>query len=238
MSTVILPASKSPVAGRPGRPPLLPLRNGEHLSRAEFERRWEATPGLKRAELIEGIVFMSPPISEQHSSAHTLLFRLLDEYAAATPGVRALINPSLRLDLRNKFQPDCVLRIDHSTLGRSRVAADGLLEGAPELVAEIAVSSTDYEAHEKRAVYEPQGIQEYLLWQVLDARCDWWTLQDGVYTPLAVRADGVVRSQVFPGLWLDRQALLAGDERRLATVLARGLRSAEHAAFARRLTRK
>lgn len=235
MSTVTLPTPRGPAAGRPGRVPLLPLRNGEHLSRAEFERRWEATPGLKRAELIEGIVFMSPPISELHSESHDRLQHWLARYARATPGVRALINPSLRLDLRNEFQPDCVLRIDHPTLGRSRAAADGLLEGAPELVAEIAVSSTDYDAHEKRVVYERQGIQEYLLWLVLDARCDWWTLQDGVYTPLPVRADAVVRSQVFPGLWLDRRALLAGDERRLAAVLARGLRSTEHAAFARRL---
>lgn len=226
MNTVTLPTPKSPFPGRSGRPPLLPLRCGEHLSRAEFERRWAATPGLKHAELIEGIVFKSPTSSEQLSSAHTLLFRLLNGYAAATPGVRARINPSLRLDLRNEFQPDCVLRIDQPTLGRSRVAADGLLEGAPELVAEIAVSSTDYDAHEKRAVYERQGIQEYLLWQALDARCDWWMLQDGVCTPLPVRADGVGRSQVFPGLWLDRRALLAGDEHRLAAVPTRGLRSA------------
>lgn len=216
----------------------MPLRNGEHLSRAEFERRWEATPGLTRAELIEGIVFMSPPVSEQHSQAHALVMRLLDGYAAATPGVQALISPSLRLDLRNEFQPDCLLRLNLPGRGRSRVAADGLLEGTPELVAEIAVPSRDYDAHEKRAVYERQGIPEYLLWEVLDSRCHGWRLQDGVYHPLPTRPDGVVRSGIFPGLWLDLTALVTGDERRLARVLTRGLKSAEHAAFVRQLARK
>jgi Uma2 family endonuclease len=223
--------------GRPGRTRLAPLRNGEHLSRAEFERRWEATPDLRHAELIEGIVFMTPPISASHSAAHERLHHWLGVYARHTPGVRALISPSLRLDLRNEFQPDSVLRLDHPSRGRSRVAADGLLEGAPELVVEIALSSADYDAHEKRDVYERQGVQEYLLWLVREARCLWWALQNGVYTPLPSRAKGVTRSQVFPGLWLDLRALVAGDERRVASVLTRGLNSAEHAAFVRQLAR-
>ncbi len=237
MSARPLPPPKT-AGRRDRRPPLPPLRNGEHLSRTEFERRWDATPGLTHAELIEGLVFVSPPVSDLHGSAHALLFRLLDLYAQAIPAVRARIGTSLRLDLRNEFQPDCLLRVDHPVLGRSRVSADGFLEGAPELVAEIAVSSADYDAHEKRAVYERQGVQEYLLWQGLDARCDWWALQDGVYTPLPARPDGGTCSRGFPGLWQDLRALLAGDERRVAAVLQRGLKSAEHAAFARKLTAK
>jgi Uma2 family endonuclease len=181
---------------------------------------------------------MSPPVSELHSDSHDRLHHWFAVYARGTPGVRARISASLRLDLRNEFQPDCLLRIDHPVLGRSRISADGFLEGAPELVAEIAVSSADYDAHEKRVVYERQGVQEYLLWQVLDARCDWWTLNDGVYAPLQPRPDGVTCSGVFPGLWLDLRALLAGDERRVAAVLGRGLKSAEHAAFVRKLAGK
>ncbi len=218
-----------------GKPALLPLRNGEHLSRVEFERRWDAKPGLTRAELIEGIVFMAPPISELHSGARSLLVRYLDRYAEVTPGVASRINPSLRLDNRNEYQPDCLLRIESSRLGGSRISADGYLEGAPELVAEIAVSSADYDAHEKREVYERLGVREYLLWRVMDARCDWLALCDGEYVPLKSRPDGVTCSLALPGLWLDLRALLAGDEKRLVTVLNRGLQSAEHAAFLKQL---
>lgn len=121
----------------------LPLRNGEHLSRAEFERRWEETAGLTRAELIEGIVFMPPPISDTHGNFHSLLFRYLDRYAEATPGVSSRVTTSLRLDHKNEFQPDCLLRIDHPKLGRSRISLDNYLEGAPEIVAEVAVSTTE-----------------------------------------------------------------------------------------------
>jgi Uma2 family endonuclease len=235
MSTATLAKPTSP---RGNGPSARPLRSGEHLSRAEFERRWDATPGLRWAELIEGIVFMSPPISDTHSGAHGLLFRYLDRYAESTPGVCARIATSLRLDNKNEYQPDCLLRIESPQLGRSRVSADGLLEGAPELVAEVAVSSSDYDAHEKRAVYERAGVQEYLLWQVLDARCDWWTLQEGVFVPLKPRADGVHRSLVFPGLGLDLRALLAGEERKVSRVLEKGLASAEHRALVRRLASK
>ncbi|MCI0537876.1 MAG: Uma2 family endonuclease [Verrucomicrobiales bacterium] len=233
MSTATLQRSKTGNAGRRSR--IAPLRNGEHLSRAEFERRWDATPGLTHAELIEGIVFMPPPISDDHGNSHSLVFRYLDRYAEATPGVISRINTSLRLDNRNEYQPDCLLRLKSPKFGHSWISPDNYIEGAPELVAEVAVSSADYDAHEKRDVYERMGVQEYLLWQVLDSRFDWLTLQDGQYVSLKPRADGVYRSLVFPGLWLDSPALLAGDENKVRKTLERGLRSAEHTAFVKRL---
>lgn len=236
MSTATLHRPKSATAN--GRSRIAPLRNGEHLSRAEFERRWDATPGLARAELIEGIVFMPPPISDDHGNSHSLLFRYLDRYAEATPGVISRINTSLRLDNRNEYQPDCLLRFKSAKLGRSWVSPDNYIQGAPELIAEVAVSSTDYDAHEKRDVYARIGVQEYLLWQVLDSRLDWWTLQNGQYVPLKSRADGAHRSLVFPGLWFDARSLLAGDEGKVRRMLERGLKSAEHAAFIRKLPAK
>ncbi|MBI5386615.1 MAG: Uma2 family endonuclease [Verrucomicrobia bacterium] len=215
-----------------------PLRNGEHLSRCEFERRWDATPELKRAELIEGIVFMPPPISDLHSSSHSLLFRYLDRYAEATPGVSARVATSVRLDNRNEYQPDCLLRIARPHIGKSWISTDNYIEGAPELLAEVAVTSKDYDAHEKRRVYERIGAQEFLLWQVMDARFDWWTLQDSAYVPLKPRADGVYCSAVFPGLWLDLRALLAADKRKVEAVLKKGIASQEHREFVKRLAAK
>jgi Uma2 family endonuclease len=212
-----------------------PLRNGEHLSRPEFESRWEAAPQVRFAELIEGIVFTPPPISETHSKHHDRLHYWLCHYAHETSGVTSRITPSLRLDNRNEFQPDCLLRIESPKLGRSQVSVDDYLEGAPELVAEIAVSSRDDDAHEKRRVYERVGVQEYLLWQVMDARLDWWSLRAGEYHELKPRKDGVQCSEVFPGLWLDVRALLSGNEAKVRATLQRGLNSTQHRQFVRRL---
>ena len=63
------------------------LLNGDHLAVPEFERRYEAMPDIKRAELIEGIVIMSPPVSNLHATAHGSVFEYLKRYERATPGV-------------------------------------------------------------------------------------------------------------------------------------------------------
>ncbi|MGE0707428.1 MAG: Uma2 family endonuclease [Planctomycetota bacterium] len=112
---------------------------------------------------------------------------------------------------------------------------DGYVAGAPELVAEVAASSVSYDLHDKLGAYRRNGVREYLVWRVLDRALDWFVLRDERYEPLAPVGDGTLRSAVFPGLWLDPRALLAGD---LAAVLARlqaGLASPEHGAFRARL---
>jgi Uma2 family endonuclease len=185
--------------------------------------------------LIEGIVFMPPPVSDTHSDRHDSLHHVLSVYARATVGVKSRISPSLRLDNRNEFQPDCLLRIASHKVGRSWVASDNYIEGAPELVAEVAVSSADYDAHEKRVVYERLGVQEYLLWQVKDSTIEWWELAGGTYVSLQPRKDGVHCSRVFPGLWIELRALLDEQSDRVQKVLERGLKSVEHAAFVKRL---
>ena len=174
----------------------------------EFERRYEATPEAKFAELIEGIVFMSPPISNLHSDRHGLLYALLKHYARATPGVGATLCASLRLDGHNEYQPDAMLRIKSGPQARCKVGPDGLLEGSPEFAAEIALSSAGYDLHEKKAVYQRALVREYFVWEVMDAKIYWFALEEGEYVELKPRADGVICSRVFPGLWLDVRALL------------------------------
>jgi hypothetical protein len=56
-------------------------------------------------------------------------------------------------------------------------------------------------------------------------------LQEGEYVPLPVGEDGVIRSQVFPGLWLAVNDLLAGNMGRVLAVCSEGLGSPEHTAF-------
>ncbi len=211
---------------------LPPLENGDRLSRTEFERRYDAMPHLKKAELIEGIVYMPSPVRlSQHGEPHSYLMGWLVVYKASTPGLRVGDNTTVRLDLDNEPQPDASLLIDPERGGQTRLSEDGYIEGAPELVLEVASSSASYDLHTKRHVYRRNGVQEYVVWRVLDEAIDWFVLRQGEYERLAPGDDGILRSEVFAGLWLDSAALVRHD---LVTVLAtvqQGLASPEHAAF-------
>ena len=156
------------------------LENGDCLTRAEFERRYEAMPHLKKAELIEGVVYIPSPVRHsQHGSPHAHLVGLLFQYAANTPGVELGNNSSVRLDLDNEPQPDALLFIHPVHGGRVRITPDGIIEGAPELVAEVASSSVSYDLHTKLHVYRRNGVQEYVVWRVLEREIDWFVLRGG-----------------------------------------------------------
>ena len=217
-------------------PVIPPLENGDQLTRAEFERRYEAMPWLKKAELIEGVVYMGSPVhSEIHAQPHGLMVTLLGLYRLSTPGLVLDDNGTLRLDPDNEPQPDIMLRIDADKGGASYISADDYVEGAPELIVEISASSASYDLREKRRVYRRNGVREYLVWQIYDGRLDWWALREGEYQPLQPDEAGVVKSEVFPGLWLDVPALLANDPAKTLATLQQGLASEEHAAFAAKL---
>jgi Uma2 family endonuclease len=221
-----------PTATRPKSERIPPLQPGDRLTRAEFERRFDATPNLKNAELIEGVVYMPPPVSAGgHSSPHFQIITWLGVYQIATPGIEGGDNGSLRLDLDNMPQPDAFLRILESHGGQSRIDADDYVEGAPELIAEIAATSASYDLHAKLNVYRRNGVKEYIVWRVLDRAIDYFTLRDGRYDPLRPTAKGIYQSEVFPGLWLDAAALIKGDVAKVDTVLRKGLATRKHAAF-------
>jgi len=213
-----------------------PLESGDHLSRAEFERRYHAYPEIKKAELVEGVVYMpSPTRYKSHSQPHSWMIAWLVNYAAATLGTNVGDNATLRLDFENEVQPDALLRLAPSTGGKSRITEDDYLEGPPELIVEIAASSAAYDMHDKRRVYARNGVQEYLVVQMYERRIDWFTLHEGVYETLTPDEGGVLHSQVFPGLWLQPSAFWAGDLAAMMATLQRGLDSPEHATFITRL---
>jgi Uma2 family endonuclease len=218
----------------PTEPPaaIPPLENGDRLTRAEFERRYDAMPDLKKAELIEGEVYVGSPVRlRQHGKPHVQLVTWIGNYTAGTPGVVAADNSSIRLDLDNEPQPDVFLMIEPEHGGQARISEDDYVENAPELVAEVAASSVSYDLGKKLHVYRRNEVREYIVWRVRDRAVDWFVLRGGNYEPLVPGADGLLRSEVFPGLWLEPSALLRGD---LATVLAvvqQGLASPEHADF-------
>jgi len=211
------------------------LRDGDRLSRTEFERRYLNAPESIKAELIEGVVHVASPVrNELHGVPHANLMWLLVAYKVGTPGVEVSDNATVRLDWDNEPQPDASLRILPEFGGQSR-NEDGYVALAPEWVGEIAGSSASYDLHDKLEAYRRNGVREYFVWRTEDAALDWFIHRGGRYERLEAGADGLLRSEVFPGLWLDPAALLAGDLRRVLEVLNAGLASPEHESFVSQL---
>jgi hypothetical protein len=213
-----------------------PLENGDHLTRDEFERRYRAMPAVKKAELIEGVVYMPSPVRfDVHGEHHADLVTWLGVYRLHTRGVRIADNSTVRLDLDNEPQPDAALFIDRVCGGRVLIDEEGYIVGAPDLVGEIAASSVSIDLGQKFFVYRRNAVCEYLVWRVEDRAIDWFVVRSGQLERMQAASDGSLRSAVFPGLWLDAAALLGGDLPRVHQVLHLGLASPEHAAFAARL---
>lgn len=213
-----------------------PLEPGDHLTREEFERRYESMPHLKKAELIEGVVYMPSAVRHRHHGRpHLHLGTWIGVYEAATPGVEGGDNCTARLDLENEPQPDLLLLIDPARGGQARISEEGYVEEAPELVAEIASSSASYDLHSKLEVYRRSRVREYIVWRVAEQEVDWFVLRGDDYEPLPPDADGLHKSAIFPGLWLDTAALIRGDLARVLAVVQQGTATAEHAEFVARL---
>ena len=232
MATLNIPSPRPRNGGVPAAASGSALENGDRLTRGEFERRYDARPDIKKAELIEGVVYRpSPARYGSHARPHAATMTWLGTYAASTPGVRVADNPTVRLDLDNEPQPDAALFIDPGAGGQVRLSDDDYLEGAPELIAEIAASSASYDLHDKFHAYRRNGVREYLVWRTLDRRIDWFELVDGVYRPLQPDAAGLVRSKVFPGLRLAIDAMLQGELAAVLRELQRGLGGAAHTVY-------
>jgi Uma2 family endonuclease len=220
------------------RSPNIPrLENGDHLSRIEFERRYSNMPELKKAELIEGVVYMASPLRiNQHGKPHSHIMGWLFSYEAMTPGVESGDNCTVILDLNNEPQPDGLLRIERE--GQSIVNDEGYVVGAPELVVEISASTVSLDMQDKLQVYCRHQVQEYLVWRVEDNEIDWFRLRAGQFQKLEADEDGIIRSEVYPGLWLDVPALLSGNLARVLQVLQAGIATDEHQEFVQVLSQK
>lgn len=213
-----------------------PLEPGDHLTRSEFERRYKAMPGLRKAELIEGVVYMPSPVRyRRHGRPHAHLITWLGVYESCTPGVETADNSTARLDLDNEPQPDALLLIAPERGGQARISEDDYVQQAPELVAEVASSSASFDLNMKLHVYQRNGICEYIVWRVIDQEIDWFVLREGKYRRIVLAEDGLLKSHVFPGLWLDVKALVRGDLSAVLSSVQSGAASPEHADFVRQL---
>jgi Uma2 family endonuclease len=208
------------------------LTAGDYLSREEFLARWRQLPGVKFAELIEGVVYMPSPLSVDHGRNDSAVNFWLGHYFAFTPGCDIGTNCTWYM-LDDAPQPDVHLRIDTED-GASWVE-DRYLHGAPELIVESCVSSTSYDLHQKKDLYAAAGVKEYLAVLLETAEVRWHRLVGDSYQTVPCPPDGIIRSVVFPGLWLNVAALLANDLRALLETLEKGLASPEHQEFVARL---
>lgn len=217
-------------------PNIPPLESGDRLTQTEFEHRYQAMPQIQKAELIEGVVYVASPVrATRHGRPHAQIVGWLFVYSAATPGVDLEDNATVRLDADNEPQPDALLRLEPKRGGTSRISEDDYIEGAPELIAEIAASSASYDLNDKLNVYRRNGVQEYIIWQIYENRLDWFHLEEGRYISLEPDSAGIIRSQTFPGLWLSATALRERNLAQVLAVLQQGLQTAEHQAFVEHL---
>ena len=222
----------------PGNGAIPPLENGDRLTRAEFERRYDAMPNLKKAELIEGEVYMPSPVRQRrHSHPHTRLVTWLGNYETDTPGVEAGDNGSIRLDLDNEPQPDAFLFIRPERGGQVRISDDDYVEGAPELVAEVSASTASIDLGKKLHAYRRNSVREYIVWRVLDRQVDWYVNRGGRFEPVPPAADGILRARCFPASGSMRPPWSGAIGKAVQAALQQGLNSPEHAEFVARLER-
>ncbi|QQE66071.1 hypothetical protein GFS31_27670 [Leptolyngbya sp. BL0902] len=186
-----------------------PLENGDRLTRYEFERRASHASSPKKLELINGVVHMAAALRyRSHGLPHSHIMTWLGLYAAYTPGLELADNATVRLDVDNEPQPDALLRLEEDYGGQSRISDDDYIEGAPELIVEIAGSTISYDLHDKLQVYRRHGVKEYMVWRVYDHAIDWFHLEEGNYVPLSPNEQGLIESKLFPGLVLALDAML------------------------------
>jgi len=208
------------------------LRNGDRLSQPEFHRRYEAYPDKTKFELIDGVVYMASPMSVDHSFDDVELSTVFGLYKAATPGVRAGANPTVILGDFGEPQPDHLMFVSPEYGGRT-TRRGKYLAGGPELVAEVAFTSVSIDLHGKKYDYRRGGVCEYIVVCLEEEVVRWFDLTQD--RELAIDDDGILKSWMFPGLWIDLDALFDLDTNRLVKVLQQGLATPEHAAFVARL---
>ena len=207
------------------------LVEGRRLSRSEFERRWDATPELKHAELLDGVVYLRGDGRWVPASSRAELITWVGSYHAGTPCTTAGAHSSIRVDDANELQPNVALYTEHGP-NRAVCDADDVLSSAPGFAADVVMRDKADVIPIRRRVHARFGTREYLVWRVEDEVVEWYSLRSGDYVALTPDpADGLLKSETFPGLWLDPAALVRGDLAAVLAALARGLASPEHAAF-------
>jgi Uma2 family endonuclease len=210
------------------------LVEGQRLDQPTFHALYETMPAGTRAELIDGVVYLPDPVGSEHAFAHIPVIIWLDYYAERTTGVRVADNATTILGWKSEPQPDALLRIEPECGGQSHDGR-GYVAGPPEFVVEVSKASRYVDLGPKLDEYERAGVREYLVRAIDPDEIYWFARDQRNLVQQSIGDDGLYRSTVFPGLWLDPAALLAGNRNRLRAVIDRGCATPEHAAFVAQL---
>lgn len=194
-----------------------PLQNGDQLRLPEFKKLYAQHPNIRRAELIEGVVYVASPVYLPHADAQMKIITWLGVYQSKMSGVSAAGEMSIELDGENEVQPDAVMWRE----GDLSISDDGrgYAVGSPTLVVEIAASTAAYDLGLKKRVYQRNRVQEYLVIAIYEQEIFWFNLEDGAYQPLQPDSVGVYSSSIFQGLKLNRDAFWSGDLQKLLATL-------------------
>jgi len=212
------------------------LHSGDHLSQTEFHSLYVQMPEKFKAELVGGVVFVATPLGNLHGEYHAQAILLFGLYTARTPGVKITDNATLILGEEDEVQPDISMRMVPECGGKASLTKDGYLQGAPELVVEIAHSSRAIDLFNKKERYTKRGVKEYVVVSLQPMEIFWFDLPGSKrYT---ANNDGVYQSVIFPGLWIHGEALLQLQSERSLEIINAGLASPEHAAFVQQLDGK
>ncbi len=214
------------------------LKIGDRLDQKTFHALYEGSPPGFRAELIGGIVHVSSPIKQPHSWFSIHVGQWLVDYETDTPGVEALNDPTDILDSQSEPQPDACLRVLTECGGQTFIDDDSYLTGPQELVVQISDSTERLDLNQRKRDCEKAGVREYLVIAIRKGKVHWFVRRRAKFKDLPAGKDGIFRSEIFPGLWLDAAALFRRDVKRMRAVLRLGLTSPEHAAFAAKLERR
>ena len=235
MSTISRPVFELPTSRAKGRIP--PLYAGDRLTQSEFHRRYEAMPPHVKAELIGGIVYLiSSPMRIEHGKRSNKVAMMLGLYAADTPGIQVADGATAILSPDSEPQPDHLLWLLPEHGGKTKLSERGYLTGPPELIVEIAHSTLAIDLHYKRIDYKKAGVQEYLVFCIDEGELRAFDLPSSKSRDIS--KDGIYRSHIFPGLWIDVKAVFAENAAKMLRTLRRGLKSREHAAFVRKIAAK
>jgi Uma2 family endonuclease len=211
------------------------LEAGDHVDQATFHARYKGMQPGFRAELIGGVVIVPSPLLPEHGEYHALVMGWLTQYWISTPGTVARDNTTIILGPASEPQPDGILIVDPARGGQTGYSADGYATGPPELIVEVASSSESIDLNTKLRDYEQAGVLEYLVVVIRRRVLRWFVLQGGQYQATPVDHDDVLRSRVFPGLWLDVGAFLRLDGLQVMHTLQQGVATPEHATFVQQL---
>jgi len=209
------------------------LAPGDRMELKEFLERWDQLPELKFAELIDGVVYMPSAVSLPHGDFDRLAGSVFGYYRLRS-GICSGSTNATWLMRESAPQPDLALYLQPEYGGQTKIGPRKLGSGIPELTVEVCISSRSYDLGPKLALNERVGVPEYLAILTEEKRFEWRTLVQDSYQFLQPD-NGVFRSRILPGLWIDEPAFWRADGPRLLTVLEDGMDSPEFLEFKRKL---